>query len=479
MRFGPRNAYYLRISENTVLPLYIYLDERHIDWMSERVLLHVLEDLRPLVLPKLNAEEDAHLGPGGPANAKRGTVDVHRGDTYQFGYFLRKTDPHAVLVKTRYFVPTPERPQTAMPPNSPSPEPATAQKGKKRTAKPKKAPSKRSKKPKTKGKRRARGSDEEDDAISISSDPSDDGDALPPGDARVAPRRSMRVRKFVAGGYHGQNEDEEADAIMPDVIDVDVDADVEMAPPDQLPEVEPARLPDEQAAALPPALDDSGLITIDDAEDSASVTVKHEDAEPSLTTLDKQAGPAAPKQPISAGDSAVIAPQKDLQEGDEDKSKLALRLKYQGFNIHGRCLCVIIEPFSSIRAMTRELSRAPSLAPAMAPPGDFSLRAPSIAPPDFVPSGGAARRAQTPLFLPEYDRERSVTPAPAFRQQRSLPPVPLFNASMADSDSDDDAIMNFSQLLQSVGEYRAGLVEDDDEIDGAVLFGDADETREL
>lgn len=71
------------------------------------------------VLPKLNAEEDAHLGPGGPANAKRGTVDVHRGgrllahsrqlphtneadaDTYQFGYFLRKTDPHAVLVKVR------------------------------------------------------------------------------------------------------------------------------------------------------------------------------------------------------------------------------------------------------------------------------------------------------------------------------------------------------------------------------------------
>lgn len=31
------------------------------------------------ILPKLNAEADAHLGPGGPANAKRGTLDVHRG----------------------------------------------------------------------------------------------------------------------------------------------------------------------------------------------------------------------------------------------------------------------------------------------------------------------------------------------------------------------------------------------------------------
>ena len=31
------------------------------------------------IRPKLEAERDAHLGPGGPANAKKGTVDVHRG----------------------------------------------------------------------------------------------------------------------------------------------------------------------------------------------------------------------------------------------------------------------------------------------------------------------------------------------------------------------------------------------------------------
>ena len=64
---------------------------------------------------KLTAEADAHLGPGGPANAKKGTLDVHRGggsprqytrehthilpDTYQFGYFLRNTDPHVLVVK--------------------------------------------------------------------------------------------------------------------------------------------------------------------------------------------------------------------------------------------------------------------------------------------------------------------------------------------------------------------------------------------
>ena len=62
--------------------------------MSDRVLQYVLADLRPLwdfsllndfrsffarIVPKLQAEADAHLGPGGPANAKKGTVDVKRG----------------------------------------------------------------------------------------------------------------------------------------------------------------------------------------------------------------------------------------------------------------------------------------------------------------------------------------------------------------------------------------------------------------
>jgi hypothetical protein len=63
MPFRARNPYYLRISKNNVLPLYVsstnvngvhaihsyklYLDDRHLDWMSDRVLQHVLEDLRP------------------------------------------------------------------------------------------------------------------------------------------------------------------------------------------------------------------------------------------------------------------------------------------------------------------------------------------------------------------------------------------------------------------------------------------------
>ena len=33
------------------------------------------------IIPKLNAEAELQLGPGGSANAKRGTLDVHRGGT--------------------------------------------------------------------------------------------------------------------------------------------------------------------------------------------------------------------------------------------------------------------------------------------------------------------------------------------------------------------------------------------------------------
>lgn len=35
------------------------------------------------IIPKLIAEDNAQLGSGGPSNAKKGTVDVHRGGQYQ------------------------------------------------------------------------------------------------------------------------------------------------------------------------------------------------------------------------------------------------------------------------------------------------------------------------------------------------------------------------------------------------------------
>ena len=63
--------------------------------------------------------ESGSHGPGGSAHAKKASVAVHRGgtfqrihealddkrdmtllvDTYQFAYFFRKNEPHAVLIK--------------------------------------------------------------------------------------------------------------------------------------------------------------------------------------------------------------------------------------------------------------------------------------------------------------------------------------------------------------------------------------------
>lgn len=99
MPFATRNVYHLRLSAHSVLPLYVYLDNAHVDWMTNTTLLKVLTELRPLILPKLQAE--------GLSSSKKGTVEVIRGDDYQFAFFVRKVDSQSnVLIKTRRFTPS-------------------------------------------------------------------------------------------------------------------------------------------------------------------------------------------------------------------------------------------------------------------------------------------------------------------------------------------------------------------------------------
>ncbi|KAF6762325.1 hypothetical protein DFP72DRAFT_878543 [Ephemerocybe angulata] len=93
MVFRTRNCYYLRISEKTVLPLYLYLDERHLDWMSDHVLQHVLSDLRPRILPKLQAELDTQGASSSAKNSKISTVDTHRGGHRPLHPLLAPRDP--------------------------------------------------------------------------------------------------------------------------------------------------------------------------------------------------------------------------------------------------------------------------------------------------------------------------------------------------------------------------------------------------
>ncbi|KAJ7283538.1 hypothetical protein C8J57DRAFT_738180 [Mycena rebaudengoi] len=398
MPFRTRNPYYLRISEKNVLPLYLYLDERHVSWMSDNVLQHVLADLQPKILPKLKAEADAVLGSA--ANNKKATVDTHRGDSYQFCYFIRKTEPHSVLIKTRHF--------SAAPPPQKKPEVAPHPKlqGSKRKGRKADAPKAQNKRRKTKGKGKAR--EESDEAeSSLDEGPEENGDT------DLNPRRSQRAKNLVAGGY-----DEQGDAAP--------DSDVDMV------------------------------------DESQNERIKDETDEPwsnGTGAVDPSRGAAS--TPIDI----------DI-EIEEEKPKPILTLKYKDFSIYGHCLCIVVEPYPPLRSA----SRAPSLAwESPRPP-----RAPSMAPPEPPRSAGILR-ARTPLFLPDdSDRERSETPGPLPPPQRILPRVPLFDEEEdGDNDSDDGGMMEFSQALNDFNHLPAGAADDDDDMDGSVFFGDADEKREL
>ncbi|KAJ7129558.1 hypothetical protein C8R44DRAFT_830030 [Mycena epipterygia] len=378
MPFRTRNPYYLRISEKNVLPLYLYLDNHHVSWMTDSILQHVLADLQPKILPKLKAEADAHSA-STPAN-KKATVDTHRGDSYQFCYFIRKTEPHSVLIKTRHFSAAPPQKKLDMPP-PPKPQ------GSKRKGSKTNVPKSSNKRRKTKGKGKAREGDESDEAISSA----DEVDAEEHNDEVSNLRRSQRSKKVVAGGY------QEGDGASPD-------SDIEM-------------------------------------EDRPEV--KDETNEPRLSQV---LGAHNIPEPGGA-QSALI----DIDiEIEEEKPKPVLNLKYQDFSIYGHCLCIVVEPWPPLRAAA---SRATSVA-------------------FFGPRG-----RELPFFLPDDD-EREATPAPLLRGA-TLPPVPLFDEYPEDEDSDNGGMMAFSQVMNGYNHLPAGAADDDDDMDGAVFFGDADEVREL
>ena len=315
---------------------------------------------------------------------------------------------------------------------------------------------------KAKGKRRAVSSEsEEEDIIDISSDEDEVSVQTQPTSAPL--RRSSRKTNVAAGGYNEEhNGDKDEDPIV-------VDSDIEMSTSDG----NGAEIVQEPLEGLP--FDAGGLITMDaDNDVSMTTTIKSEDPD---TQLVPQEAPEQQQNMPAPGDNADMPLELDVEE-EEEKPKPILKLRYQGFNIHGKCLCVIVEPYPPIRSPTRAVSLAPT--------GVIAPRAPSIAPADYVPQNVAAqRRARTPLFLPEDDRDRSVTPAPwGGHEDRVLPPVPLFSEEPAatgeeERDFEGGGMFELSQILQSVGDYPAGTAEDDDEIDGAALFGDADEVRGL
>ncbi|KDR83631.1 hypothetical protein GALMADRAFT_235929 [Galerina marginata CBS 339.88] len=329
MTYSTRNSFYLRISNTIVLPIYVYLDERHVDWMSDKVLQHVLSDLRPHILAKLKSEADSLTG--GSLAHNKATVDTHRGDTYQFCYFIRKTEPHSVVIKSRTFRATPPQkgPELAIPSS------------------------------KKRGKRRE------------------------PDPPRAMKNKKRKINQESAT----DNEDE----------------DFTMA---------------------------------SDSDD---------------------------------GDTYVSQVQLEIEE-EEEKPKPILGLRYQGFTIYGHCLCVVVEPWPVVRAMT-----VPPL---------FSSTTQSARSAAVVPraDAGVSARARTPLFLPD-DSEQQTRPEGANTShinQAYLQQILNEGPEASDDDEDDmGGMLEFSQVLRNVGDSRAGAINDDDDMDGSILFGDADEFREL
>jgi hypothetical protein len=151
----------------------------------------------------------------------------------------------------------------------------------------------------------------------------------------------------------------------------------------------------------------------------------------------------------------------DLEiEEEEAKPKLELKLAYNSFRIHGHSLCVVVEPWPPRRFATKAPSRPP--------------RELSIAPPDFVATGeGDSRRSTRPLFLPDVEVVEGAAP----RQKRMKISIDLTVDDSDEEQSDDGGMMQFSQVLNATGEFRAGA-DDDDGMDGTAFLGDADEGRE-
>lgn len=289
-------------------------------------------------------------------------------------------------------------------------------------------------------------------------------DGEPAAACGIAPRRSTRKRNIVTGGYQ-EDASNGGDGDVPHDPKETVDEDIEMAEHE-------AQVPYEMANDA--GMDDTGLIAMDQSENTtpAPVKVKSEQPEPTIPeTISRPDSPIAvdpdpPAAPLLTNRQAE--PGSILVDSDEEeKPKPIMKLKYQGFSIGGRCLCVIVEPYPPLPKAARALSLAPT--------GLTGPRAPSIAPADFILSG--QQRGKTPLFLPEDD-DRETTPAPW--QGRMRPSLSRVQEAQDEADDEDDGgMLAYSQILQSVGEYATGAAEDDDDIEGAVFFGDADENREL
>ncbi|CAE6450198.1 unnamed protein product [Rhizoctonia solani] len=411
MSFQSRNLYHLRVNRHTILPLYIYLDERHIDWMTRGILNEIISDLKPLIGPKLVKE--SHIGASGLSasaakKAGQSVVEVHRGENYQFAYFLKPAESYDLLIKTRDFV-TVAAPSDALDlpeERDMTPEPPTTR----RTAKKKRAVKTKSR-PKVKAaakkRKRVEESDEEDAEMSDAwSDldeeipPSDDDEAETIPSGTVPTRRSARHKS------------------APQVHDVDQEM-----------------------------YDESGVSVLDAPNQTPPVIVKPEPDDTAgldkLLTIsaDDEATPAPSQSPRPPSDTLVV-------EQEEEKPKQELQLAYTGYMIPSRCLCVIAEPW-----------------PALPTPAQLASQ---VTKSRDKPPAPSSSRTSRPLFRPESDDEDSQ---PNARVQHR-PPTPEFDSEDEEARLRMFSQMINKVGERRSGIAARGAM---DEFEDDALYGDADE----
>lgn len=398
------------------MPLYLYLDDRHLDWMSDRVLQHVVSDLQPLIVPKLQTERDTHFGLGA-ASGKRGTVEVHRGDFYQFAYFFRKIEPHSVVVKLRRFVAVSDLPQTRPAPGIVS---GASRANQKRT---RSAGQRSRKRQKTR---------DESESLNPPADISEDDDSnILYGDNTGAPRRSQRLNSTAPGRYC------EGDGVL-DIVD-----DTDSSEP-----LDSVRITD------PPPRNEFDLTEEVSMEVAGEATAVGSHGGMDTSTEDNS----------QRGTLGATEIDLTMEDEEEEKPKPVLRLSYQGLSVSSHCLCVVVEPWPSQHSTVPLQPVAPV---PVALPSEASIGS-------CIDEDIPLQRGRTPLFLPEFDEVTDLNKAHT--------QVPLFGTSsrqVDDSGYGSDTIMNFSQAVNATGHTTAAFAEDDDDMEGAVLFGDADEVREF
>lgn len=171
-------------------------------------------------------------------------------------------------------------------------------------------------------------------------------------------------------------------------------------------------------------------------------------------------------------DEVTMSPQDDTfdlpVDEEEEKPKPGLQLKYKGFSIYGQCLCIVVEPWPAVRSTNLTLQELGGISSQRSTHGQSTQAVSNV-----------ASRAKTPLFLAEdndMDQDEVETREP---NPVTHPWDDLERMDESDTDSEMGAMMAFSQALNLAGDNRPGAAEDEDEIEGAVLFGDADEARQL